>query len=422
MNLSGALQELIAAGVCSFKIEGRLKDKAYVMNVVAHYRQQLDALIASDGGNHSRGDYRAASSGKVSLDFSPNPEKTFNRGYSEYFFRGRRPGITSWNTPKSLGEILGRVAALHGSSDPSSAQSFTLDSAAVLIGNQSGDAQRQVVPGDGICFFNADGELCGSAVTRCEGDRIYLDKREFIAGGLEPGTLVYRNHDHAFLAALEKSKAHRRIGVHFTFGEHPAGYWLRAADQDGNQAEVQIASPHTPADKPGAARANLEKQLGKLGNTIFHIAGLDLELPSGIPFLPLATLNAMRRAVIEKLEATRQENFPRPTGRVVRNSVPYPETSLSFRGNALNRKAVDFYHRHGVVQIEPAAESGLDLHGRAVMVTRYCIKYELGGCPKTDRPETLPEPLVLFDEQGQRFPLRFDCKACVMLVYLADAT
>jgi 23S rRNA 5-hydroxycytidine C2501 synthase len=392
LNLSNQLQDLLDAGIRSFKIEGRLKDQAYVMNVVGFYRQKLDAILSGTP-------YRPASSGTVRLDFSPNPAKTFNRGFTTYFLQGKGAPLTSWDTPKSLGETLGKITAVHR-------RSFTLDSSIPV--------QR----GDGLCFLDPKRELRGTAVNDVQEGNIFPDKLE----GMAVGTQIYRNHDHTFLNALEKSQAARKILVHFILKQFPGGLHLSVQDSDGNQAAFSLEAALTAAEKPETALASVEKQLRKLGGTGYECSKIQVQWIQ-VPFVPVATLNALRRGALEALDQVREANRPRLTGgKIEPNDIPFPAAVLSFEGNILNHKAEAFYRRHGVTSFESAAESGLNLHGRKVMTTRYCIKHELGACPKQKgaRPSALVEPLSLIDEQGNRFPLSFNCSRCQMEVYFQE--
>lgn len=387
LNLSPAIGDLVDAGVCSFKIEGRLKDKTYVMNVVAHYRKLLDAVLNQRA-------MRPAASGTIRLDFEPDPQKTFNRGYSTYFIHGRGAQIASQDTPKSLGEPLGVVI----SSDRSS---FTLEAGSPALH-----------PGDGLCFLDASQELTGTTVNRVEGRRIYPDSTT----GLIPGVQVYRNHDHEFTDQLIKSKSARKIGVQFTLAGAPRGLAITAVDEDGNQACVTHEIELQPAQKLIEARLTMIRHLQKLGETDFTCSGAEIALEP-LPFIPVSVLNALRRAVVDQLAQVREAQRPRLTGGARCNEFPYPQTSLPYEGNVLNHKAAEFYTRHGVKTIEPAAESGLDLRGRKVMTAKYCLRYQLGACPRLPDSRKLPEPLRLVDEQGAEYPLRFNCADCVMEVY-----
>ena len=235
--------------------------------------------------------------------------------------------------------------------------------------------------------------------------------------------MIYRNHDHEFLTRLEKSAPERKIEVSLTLMETSDGLGVTAVDEDGNTAEFALPCEKSPALKPDQALENIRKQLAKTGGTDFEASEVRVE-PAEIPFVPISTLNTLRRGVLEALARVREENRPRPEGGAIRNDVPFPATELTFEGNVLNRKAEEFYRRHGVTKIEPAAESGLDPgsspgHGRRVMTTRYCIKRQLGLCPK-DGAKKLPEPLSLVDSDGNTLELRFDCDACRMEVRLRN--
>ncbi len=378
LNLSDHLPELIDAGVSSFKIEGRLKDKTYVANVVAHYRARLDQAMGLAGK-------RRSSSGASGAGFTPDPGKTFNRGYTTYFFRGRDERMGSTATPKMVGEPLGRVASVDGAS-------FTLDADAGLHA------------GDGLSFFDREGRLAGSLVNAVDGHRITPDR----IGGIEPGSEIYRNHDHEFLGRVNKARAERRIRVRFRLGRT-----LAVEDEDGVRAEVTLDGPFQAAEKPERAAATIRRQLEKTGDTEFTCAGVEQDA-GPVPFFPVSAWNALRREALDRLRAAREASRTRESFRLQPNDAPFPASEISFQGNVLNRYAEVFYRRHGVVKIEPAAESGLDLTGRRVMTTRYCIKRELGMCG-TEQPG---EPFSLISPEGRLLELRFDCVNCQMEIYL----
>jgi len=390
LNLSNHLGELLDAGVRSFKIEGRLKDKTYVMNVVGHYRQKLDALLEGRA-------MRPSSSGKVHFDFSPDPRKTFNRGFTTYFLHGRQAPVGSIDTPKSLGEPVGRVRRL-------SRSSFTLEG--------SSELHRA----DGLCFFNNKRELVGTTVNDVQGQTIIPERMD----GLKVGTLIYRNHDHVFLNALEKSKTERKIAVRFRLAASRKGLALFALDEDGNEVMFAQEIEKVLAEKPEQVMETIQRQLRKLGGTAFECTFIRNDLPEAW-FIPVSALNALRRGALEALSKQREEAFPRWTSVITPNDIPYPIQELTYRGNVLNRQTAAFYRRHGVSRIEPAAESGLDMVGRIVMTTRHCLKHELGWCSRYRKGEGTPtrveEPLTLIDEQGIRYPLHFNCAACEMEVF-----
>lgn len=382
LNLSKHLKELIEAGVSSFKIEGRLKDKAYVSNVVTFYRQKLDAVLSELG-------LRKSSSGSSMAGFIPDVDKTFNRGYTDYFLHGRDSLVGSIDTPKMMGEVVGKVLSI-------GKRHISLDS------------DVQLHPGDGICFFDRRGELRGTVVNAVHGNTITPDKLSWI----DCGTIIHRNHDHEFLTQLAKARVERRIPVEIKLSETPDGLVITASDEDGNASENRIVCEKVLAQKPEQALENIKKQLAKSGGTEFECVETKVELSEAY-FLPISTLNELRRAVLEDLTAVREKNRPMRKGGIVKNDVPYPAKELTFTGNVLNKKAEEFYRRHGVESIEPAAESGLDLQGRTVMTTRYCIRHQLNACLKKEQA-SYKEPLYLVSAEGHRLQLKFNCTKCEM--------
>ncbi|HWR52207.1 MAG TPA: U32 family peptidase [Bryobacteraceae bacterium] len=362
LNLTSRLAPLVDAGVTSFKIEGRLKDRTYVANIVAHYRAELDALGV-----------RRSSSGTSKPNFTPDPSKTFNRGFTTYFLDGRTEPIASHDTPKMTGEPLGTMTARG------------LQSAVPLH------------PADGLCWFDSKGRLQGAPATE--------------VGGIAAGTAVYRNRDYAFLETIRRAAPVRSIAVTFTLRATE----LEVRDEDGNTAACALGAGE-PAKEAARAAETILRQLGKTGGTEFTCAAVEVAADPP-PFLPASALNALRRELLERLRGIRETNRPRSQPAPMVNDVPYPERELSYLGNVLNRRAEAFYRRHGVVGIEPAAESGLDMAGRRLMTTRYCVKYELGWCPKEGVRRRPAEPLVLVDAEGRRLELHFDCRRCEMEVY-----
>ena len=397
LSLTGHLDEMLDAGVTSFKIEGRLKDRAYVVNVVSWYRRELDRLLALRG-------WQRSSSGKSQSGFEPDLAKTFNRGYTTYLIRGRAEPPGAIDTPKMAGEVVGRVTAVERGS-------FVLTTGLELVG------------GDGLCWFDAEHELCGTVVNAAQpvpgrpGQvRVMPDKMAGIRSGLQ----VYRNHDQAFLRQVERSRPVRTIGVRLRLAARSSDreLVLHAIDEDGNRATAGAAG-EWPAPHEGKADQAAEaarRQLSRMGNTQFECTAVDLAWEQPL-FIPVAELNALRRRVLEQLSAARAVNRPVLRVQIVSNDAPFPEPSLSYRGNVLNQKAVAFYRRHGVQEIEPAAEAGLDLRGRVVMRSRYCLRHQLGLCDgHGGRRDGAQGPWALVDDEGHRYPLRFDCAACEMEV------
>lgn len=267
--------------------------------------------------------------------------------------------------------------------------------------------------GDGICFFDERRELQGTLVNSVQGEKVFPASMR----GIRVGTVMYRNADHHFLQQVENSRVERLISIRMMFRETADGFALFAIDEDGVQVEEMLTCEKIAANNIETAANNITKQLSKCGGTEFRCADILIEwaMPS---FLPAAQLNALRRAALDKLREAREASRPIQRGVIEKNAAPYPETRLSFRGNVLNAKATAFYRRHGVVEIEPAAESGLDMRGRSVMTTKYCIKQALGLCERDGRPaQTYAEPLYLIDEQGQAYQLQFHCSRCEMEIF-----
>lgn len=387
LSLDSHLEDLLDAGVTSFKIEGRLKDENYVKNVVSHYRARLDEILV-------RRSLPRSSSGKSSVDFTPDLPKTFNRGFTSYFVAGRREAIGANDTPKMMGEPVGVVDNVRP---------------AVAL---SGGGESALHPGDGICFFDASGNLQGTRVNKVENGRIVLEK----ISGLKRGTRIYRNRDHAFLGSLEKARITRRIEARLRLGVEEDGLRLEACDEDDNRAQAFLRIDPEPAQKPAEALDAIRSRLARSGDTEFEIGSIEIDLPV-VPFLPAAALNGLRREVLERLGQARQVSRPMISARQRDLDAAYPEETLSWQGNVFNDKAKAFYTRHGVQSIEPAAESGLRMRGRRVMTTRYCLKYEQKWCPKHHQAR-IGEPLYLVDEDGNRLELRFDCHKCCMEVWL----
>jgi putative protease len=363
-----------------------LKETPYVANTVGFYRQKLDAILAEKG-------LQKSSSGQVQLNFTPDLYKTFNRGYTDYGITGRCEKMGSVDTPKSIGEFAGVVSRVEKND-------FVLDGNADLHN------------GDGICFFDAQNNLAGTTVNGVEGRKIRPQKIDGICAGMK----IYRNYDHEFNKLLERNPARRKITVSLVLCDMTEGMALIARDCDGNEAIVKVKAEKKIAQKKDAAKETIAAQLQKLGDTIFETAGVNIET-GRIYFFPVSTLNKLRREVVQKLLDVREKNRPRKQGGAVRNAVPYPEKQLSYLGNVLNNKAQAFYHHHGVETIEPAAESGLDITGRAVMTTKQCLRRQLGLCERKGTKNTA-EAMILEDEDGRQFNIKFRCGACGMEIYL----
>ena len=386
LNLSGYLEELIDAGVSAFKIEGRLKDIPYVVNATAFYRQLLDTIL-------KKKKLQKSSSGSIHLNFEPNLEKTFNRGFTDYGLMGKLSGLGSIDTPKSVGESLGVVKKIEKSC-------FVIDS------------KQELHNGDGICFFDRQQNLLGTTVNHVEGQKIYPQKINDIFTGQK----IYRNFDCQFVRKLTAGAAERKIGLSIILKETQNSLILTGTDEDGNKAEIEITGDKKPALKKETAKETFHNQLTRLGNTIFECSDLKFEMQD-MYFMPASKLNDARRQLIEQLLKVRETNRPRLISKISKNSIAYPQKHLSFTDNVLNKKAEDFYRRRGVETIEPAAESGQDLTGQLVMKTKYCLRKELNLCHQNSS-KISAEPLILQDEDGREYKVRFLCGRCGMEIYL----
>jgi len=384
LNLSRRLAHLAAAGVTSFKIEGRLKDRDYVRNIVSFYRRELDKVIEKKG-------YARASIGKSFAGFEPNPAKTFNRGYTEYFIDGNPADVASPDTPKFVGEKLGPATDVKNGS-------FRLHGA------------ERLHPGDGISYFDKTGVLAGSLVNGVMDGRVRADNLK----GMENGTLVYRNLDKDFMRALEREGAQRKFALRLEFADCDGGFLLKASDERGAAGEAKWRGVKAQAQKPEQALDTMRKQLSKLGETDFYLEALELKLSKPY-FLPVSALNDLRRDALAALEkAAAALTSPREESKLVPNDYPYPVDKLDYTGNVLNSLAAAFYKRHGVKEIAMAAEGGADMAGKPLMTSKFCLRRQLGLCRKGKEVE----PLFMEDAEGHKFRLEFDCARCEMKLYL----
>jgi 23S rRNA 5-hydroxycytidine C2501 synthase len=389
MNRSKAIPELLDAGVTSFKIEGRLKDRAYVANVVAAYRKRVDEALR--GRTETR-----CSSGESTPDFAPDIHKTFNRGYTPYFLYERAEKIGAQDTPTMRGECVGVIVGTAG-------PRFLLDRPSVLVA------------GDGICFLDARNRLQGSTVNESADLYFVPEKRS----GLKAGVAIYRNHDHAFLHALQKAVPKRQIEIEMAVRLSHQGLEITAADQDGVTVTVCMEEALSEATNPAKAIETIQKQLGKTGASEFACRSVAVK-GERVPFIPIAKLNAWRRHVLEALRQERLCKRPVMAASGIHRGIPCPETVLTYQGNVLNEKALAFYQARGAAVQEAAAESGLDLHGRTVMTTKYCIRYERNQCPLHHPHSDQPVPAFLQDQEGHRFRLEYDCNECVMRILFIE--
>ena len=385
LNQSEELEYLLDAGVSSFKIEGRLKDVTYVKNVTAAYRQKLDAIFVR------RSEYTRASSGKCHFEFTPQLDKSFSRGFTNYFLKGREPEIHSFDTPKSLGEEMGRMKEIRGN---------YLTVAGVKSFNN----------GDGVCFIDEQGRLQGFRINRVDGNKLYPQEMPKV----KPRTILYRNFDQEFERILSRKSADRKIEVSILLSENNFGFSLTLTDEDDNSVTLVLNREKEPARTPQIE--NIKNQLGKLGNTPFEAIRIDVEFTDNW-FLPASVLADFRRQAIEKLITARKITYRQELVAIKPSTHPYPQTELTYLGNVSNLKAASFYHRHGVNHIAPAYEKEKVVDA-ALMFCKHCLKYSMGWCNVHQKGHSpYNEPFYLQTTDGKRFRLSFDCKNCQMKVY-----
>ncbi|MBI3100213.1 MAG: U32 family peptidase [Burkholderiales bacterium] len=410
-NQSDNLRALIAAGVRSFKIEGRYKDMGYVKNITAHYRKLLDEIL--DEREASGDPLARASSGRTTFTFTPDPLQNFNREFTDYFVNGRKEDIGAFDTPKNPGQAIGWVTKL----GPNFVELEVSDPATVLHN------------GDGLCYYDLQKELVGLQINRAEpvsprgGRQWRVFPKDPMEGfkDLRKGTEVNRNRDMDWVRTLEKKSSDRRIGLWAQFAETANGFALTLTDEDGFTGSAQAALPHEAAQDTAKAEASLREQLGRFGASIFAVHDIALQL-SQPWFVPASSLNALRRDALAALEAARTQDLARlPRATPMEPPVPYPEDTLSYLANVFNHKARDFYARHGVKVIAAAYESHEEEGEVSLMITKHCVRYSMSLCPKQAKGVTgvqgtiRAEPLQLINGK-EKLTLRFDCKPCEMHV------
>lgn len=421
MSQINNLEALMRSGACAFKIEGRLKDINYVKNVVSSYNQAINKIIQKYPN-----EFRRASLGNVHYNFTPDLHKTFNRGYTSYFLNGRQPDIFSPNTPKALGEYVGKVKEIRRDSfNVSSMSSFA--------------------NGDGLCFLhtpptskNGEAVLEGFRINRAVGNRLYPFK---MPKGLKPGTSLYRNQDQAFDKILSGDTAERKISISMQIDVAPDGFEIKVGIPSTNIHQSSFfCFAHQEAKKN--QHDNIVNQLTKLGNTVYEC--INITVGEGVDklFIPNSVLTEMRRTVLQSLdeqilsiprisiqrtnEETRQVKQPSFTA-----VNPSEYAKFPYLYNISNAAAREFYKVQGLQSSTPAMEISRPNsvqtkdHLRAkneadalLMQCRHCIRYSLGYCVKHGgKQPTWHEPLFLELPDKRRFRLEFNCKACQMNIH-----
>lgn len=398
------LEALLDAGVQSLKIEGRYKDMGYVKNITAHYRLLLDEILTR------RPEFYRASSGHSEIVFTPNVDKNFHRGHTDYFATGRKIDVAAFDSPKFVGLHLGYVTRL-------GPEWFEIES------------QDSLANGDGLNYMHKR-EVVGMQANVVEKIkttdngtiwRIFTNEKMSEYASLKVGMSIHRNRDQQWEQALTKKSAERKLGLWMSLKDDAQGLILSLHDADGVSTETRLDVTLQAADQVEKAEQSLRDNLSKLGSTMFYLEQLDLQC-SQAWFVPSSAINALRRDACAKHEQARLEQWQRPLRKAEAQPLAiYPESTLSYLANVYNHKARAFYQRHGVQVIAKAYEAHEEAGEVSLMITKHCLRFSYNLCPKQAKGVTgvqgqvKAEPMTLTSGEEQ-YTLRFDCKPCEMHV------
>ncbi|MCR4965952.1 MAG: U32 family peptidase [Bacteroidales bacterium] len=385
MNRSAFIADLAKAGICSLKVEGRLKDVTYVKNITSYYRQRIDAVLAG------MPDIKPSGSGHVNFFFTPNPDKTFNRGYTDYFIQGKRSKMATLTTPKAMGEHLGILRQ---------------DSR----GNLFYEGQATIANGDGLCFINDENTLEGFLVNRVEGAKVIPHKPVSSFRKVE----VFRNVDKKFEDLLAGKTAERRIWIDWILDADEKGFALTVTDEDGCQAHVSTPIDLQFAQKPEMAARQLENALTKVGNTPFETRNVNV---CDKFFIPTSQLNVLKKQALDNLEQARIQHFqPYEVDREMKKDNLFQE--VTYKANVVNEAHRSIYTSFGAESVEDGLDKSRAFEGKELMVCKYCLRYEMGLCSKQPIGKIVRLPWFLSDGT-HKYRLEFDCARCEMKVIKA---
>ena len=380
-DLSARLGEMIDLGINSFKIEGRLKDRTYVRNIVSLYRRLLDIEIAK------RSDVERSSVGRSTIEFEPNAARTFTRSAGEYFFDGKRRGVASFDTPKAMGERIGKVVKT--------------DRRGIVL-----DRKHDLTTGDGVCFIS-NGSLIGTNVVGIEGDHVQLNRYDGVAVGVE----LFRNYNRLFSQAVERSRVKRTISADLLLQFSKENITLTATDESGISATATVAQTSEEARDKTKGEEALRRQLMRSGDTIFEVRNIEI---SEVRFAPMSVIGALRREVFELLENKRVAHYKKSDNIVENRVAEYPSKRLTPQDNVTNRLARQLYTACGVEEIAEGLDCRATTAGEQVVISDYCIRREIGEC-LLEKPRLRGD---LYLVRGtKKYRLCFDCKACQMKVF-----
>ena len=374
-NLKAHLKELIDAGVTSLKIEGRLKDKDYVTNVVSAYRNTIDSISPR----------LRPSVGRIQTNFVPDLNKTFNREYTNFYFEGKRKIFINHLTPKFLGEYIGEVVTIKGKN--------------ILI-----HTKIKLNPNDKLSYFESSGELSGTTITSINGKNITV----LNSGSIKKGTVIYRNYDAEFYKSLDNAVFERKIPADIKVNN--SGITIRSIK------EIEVFYPYKEifeiANNIEKSKETVTKQLSKLGDTEFYVSQIKISQDFNL-FIPVSKLNEIRRDAIKSLQTLLAENYPKGFREISFETCEYPHKTLDYSFNIANKSAQKFYERCGCNVKEMAFECNKPNHPIILMKTKHCLRDFAGICKKTCNDH---RKLYLKDEFGNKYPLEFDCQNCIMKI------
>ena len=379
-DLSARLGEMIDLGINSFKIEGRLKDRTYVRNIVSLYRRLLDIEIAK------RSDVERSSVGRSTIEFEPNAARTFTRGAGEYFFDGKCRGVASFDTPKAMGERIGKVVKT--------------DRRGIVL-----DRKHDLTTGDGVCFIS-NGSLIGTNVVGIEGDHIQLNRYDGVAMSVE----LFRNYNRLFSQAVERSRVKRTISADLLLQFSEEYITLIATDESGISATATVAQTSEEARDKAKGEEALRRQLMRSGDTIFEVRNIEI---SEVRFAPMSIIGALRREVFELLENKRVAHCKKSDNIVENRVAEYPSKRLTPQDNVTNRLARQLYTACGVEEIAEGLDCRVSTVGEQVVISDYCIRREIGEC-LLEKPRLRGDLYLV--RGAKKYKLCFDCKACQMKI------
>jgi collagenase-like PrtC family protease len=388
LNLTQNIEQLIDAGISSFKIEGRLKGPEYVKNITAHYRKEIDAILVN------RPDLRTSSCGISFPAFGPNPEKSFNRFFTSYNLGPDNTNLSNILTPKSMGQKIGKV--------------IRSDNGSIIF-----DSLFSIENGDGLCFFDKNGVLNGFRVNKVEGNKIFpMPKMK-----IKPNTILYRNKDVGFENEVEKSRSCRKIGVKMTLDETKEGIVLQLFDDEGYVVKLDTKINKEHAKEPEKQVQLIKDQLSKIGNYIFRADFIAIHFNKPL-FIPGKVLSELKRKAFDELTKKRLAQYIREEIKIEPNSYPYHQKKVSYEENISNNKAEQFYRRHGFTNFTKAYELQAKMPCQLLMTTKHCIRKELDLCLLCNPGGSAQKNNSLFIEDNTgKYQIEFDCKRCEMKIY-----